>query len=137
MRISDWSSDVCSSDLLRFQSGALLFDGGRLAKAVDRDVRALGRKRAGRGKPDAAGRSGHKRALALQKHRETPRSVLGEIEGSGFPVHQIVRDHSALVHRLADRRAARGPMLQHGPARRSEEPTSELQSLMSTSYAVS
>src|SRR3546814_15445032 len=96
MRISDWSSDVCSSDLdrvplvdrklldrrnmldasivhqyveraerrlmlghhfgdlvgpghvggriagghaeLRFQSGALLFDGGRLAKAVDRDV---------------------------------------------------------------------------------------------------
>src|SRR3546814_9426260 len=86
MRISDWSSDVCSSDLhaeLRFQSGALLFDGGRLAKAVDRDVRALGRKRAGRGKPDAAGRSGHKRALALQKHRETPRSVLGGIEEIG------------------------------------------------------
>src|SRR3546814_12320834 len=37
MRISDWSSDVCSSDLLPLQPGlALIFD--RFLRLLDRDV---------------------------------------------------------------------------------------------------
>src|SRR3546814_17392958 len=35
MRISDWSSDVCSSDLLRPAAGQLLWDGRPIAEAPD------------------------------------------------------------------------------------------------------
>src|SRR3546814_4162137 len=84
MRISDWSSDVCSSDLLA--------NIGQEAFAVDRTVED-----ARRGEPIAA---------------------QGAQEGHGAPV------------------AVRGEAANPLASWRSEEHTSELQSLMRISYAV-
>src|SRR3546814_13261959 len=39
MRISDWSSDVCSSDLIRARTHVLVFGGGKIQHAVDADFR--------------------------------------------------------------------------------------------------
>src|SRR3546814_5974532 len=114
MRISDWSSDVCSSDLPGDRQ-----DGGR----------APGRRRNGahrfaltRRRVDAA----HHR-MARQKGRQVrahadrphagPAAAVRDAEGL-VQVH--VRDVGADLGRLA----------------RSEEHTSELQSLMRISYAV-
>src|SRR3546814_5135198 len=92
MRISDWSSDVCSSDLRR---------GKRLSRALHREG----------GDPVPA--------LLHRLHRQPPRRRVATTLG--------VRP------RPGQRRGARG----HGPERaRSEEHTSELQSLMRISYAV-
>src|SRR3546814_4521142 len=98
MRISDWSSDVCSSDLL---SGAA---------DVDRHghLRAAGARDAGKAPRDAA---------ALPGATASPGSLAPTIRircvmRSSFRPHQV------------------------GAARRSEEHTSELQSLMRISYAV-
>src|SRR3546814_3617518 len=87
MRISDWSSDVCSSDLVRRDRGKCRADrrGGRLR---DHPFR--------RSDPDPAAESGSRRR--------------------------------------AFRRVERGDRDQQGA--RSEEHTSELQSLMRSSYAV-
>src|SRR3546814_5724764 len=97
MRISDWSSDVCSSDL----------------RAIDetRFLRALARARAAhlcarRGEPD---RDGSARAQA---------SAAGAADRVAHPRH--------------DEQHRRG----RGLDPRSEEHTSELQSLMRISYAV-
>src|SRR3546814_2481890 len=102
MRISDWSSDVCSSDLpvdLDFEIGDLM--------------RELRRKTAQRVGIDLDARAFHRR-----DHR-----------------HQRAIDH------LVDPRATLGgqPRLEAPPQperHRSEEHTSELQSLMRLSYAV-
>src|SRR3546814_1488892 len=101
MRISDWSSDVCSSDLGLPQGARLLLPGGGLAGAdARRDHRHLdGDLLARDDRPD-------RHALPLQRHG-ADRAVAGEL-------------HLGLYH--ADLR--------------SEEHTSELQSLMRTSYAV-
>src|SRR3546814_5279847 len=102
MRISDWSSDVCSSDL------DPNFDvDGRLADGIGRDlaVRLDGDENAGLG-----------RAIELlQVHAE--RAV--EVEDVG-----------------ADRLAGGVGEADAREAERSEEHTSELQSLMRISYAV-
>src|SRR3546814_5292981 len=101
MRISDWSSDVCSSDLRRgrepyAQAGAR---GGRL----------------GSGQARGAGRG----AVALSRHgRNAARD-----RDSGERRLQA----DGLLRRRSDRGEAAG---------RSEEHTSELQSLMRISYAV-
>src|SRR3546814_6179833 len=87
LRISDWSSDVCSSDL-----GVGPAFGGR----------ACGRVRGGRSGGDA-----HRRAAVAARDRHRPA-------------------------RRADRRLA----CRAAGHRRSEEHTSELQSLMRISYAV-
>src|SRR3546814_7114162 len=127
MRIRDWSSDVCSSDLrralsqLRFELGfgrldrrpSFLIvpaprdgDGGRERPAVDRDQHVSG---------DEAGTD---RGAALD-HRQDPGSAIEAVElGGRGPV----------------RCAIFGEMVKKQP--RSEEHTSELQSLMRTSYAV-
>src|SRR3546814_9782691 len=96
MRISDWSSDVCSSDLT-----------GR------RDFRRAARKAADRGAREA----GHRHHLHGQPAldgicQRQPRNARG---------------------RASVRRAV---LLQLSLRRRSEEHTSELQSLMRISYAV-
>src|SRR3546814_6523071 len=96
MRISDWSSDVCSSDLAR--------DG----EAKD-----------------------HAPVLARSLRHPGRRS------DSSRPAARSHRPSRALFDRRAARHSARG----HGPlpsgeAARSEEHTSELQSLMRSSYAV-
>src|SRR3546814_3806897 len=104
MRISDWSSDVCSSDLLRrtrFQRGA--------------------------------------RRAAVHRQFELCRE-----RGSAAVVPRCV-DEARARHARAVRRSARGDReydgrratLRGGGAKaRSEEHTSELQSLMRISYAV-
>src|SRR3546814_2226615 len=103
MRIRDWSSDVCSSDLVS-QGGSR---GGRTgtllagAYPADRCRRRAGRQPA-LWRPAPAG--------------DCPRHVYRA--GAALP-----------------RRAGRGPQ-SAGIRRRSEEHTSELQSLMRTSYAV-
>src|SRR3546814_5668695 len=89
MRISDWSSDVCSSDLL--------FSGlGTFALSV------------GRGKAVYAAEAARDLVLSLK-------SVANRAQ------RKLVVDHRDLFRR---------------PLIRSEEHTSELQSLMRTSYAV-
>src|SRR3546814_10128224 len=100
MRISDWSSDVCSSDLfLRRRRAA----GTCLSLALGGDGGAAGRAVAGG--PRTRPRSGRRRLL------------------------RVGLRHQAWQHSGAGRALLRG-------AARSEEPTSELQSLMRISYAV-
>src|SRR3546814_7826726 len=113
MRISDWSSDVCSSDLLRLadlaRAGAARsrIDGQPdLPDAKHRRRRAELRVAASRGRWLAAGRA----ARWLRGRRRPARRACG-LDGRGIP-----RELTA--------------------ARRSEEHTSELQSLMRISYAV-
>src|SRR3546814_6766858 len=116
MRISDWSSDVCSSDLF-VQAGpgaaALAHDGDQ---HVDRD-----------GDPD------------LRLHR-IGRSAEERLDAQVLldPFEEQL-DLPALAIQGADRRGGQGALIgeQHdGLAGRSEEHTSELQSLMRISYAV-
>src|SRR3546814_2553503 len=99
MRISDWSSDVCSSDLQR-----------------------LGRGRVGH--PEV-----RRQAEGLALHRgDTDR-----LQPVGDEV-LVGADHLAVACLLADAAGAGGIDIE-GALRRSEEHTSELQSLMRISYA--
>src|SRR3546814_1756752 len=103
MRISDWSSDVCSSDLLRPPGH------GRRALEQQGDRRD----RAGR----PADHDDTRIALAAQQ--------IGDALIAADAEHFVRLDQP--VARAGDERHAR---------HRSEEHTSELQSLMRTSYAV-
>src|SRR3546814_5042601 len=117
MRISDWSSDVCSSDLVR-RDGEALLEGlhplGKLTstrnKRLDpRQHRIVGRKRPHLG-PDP----------------EQTLGLVGEAQFLALQHAQPRRGRFELSH-------------QEGAAalfERSEEHTSELQSLMRISYAV-
>src|SRR3546814_8461659 len=97
MRISDWSSDVCSSDLQR-----------GLARSANHED------------PDDAEDGDHPHGGIGEAHIESARRQRGYIVD--FKLRQ-----GALCHRF-------NPRLY--PARRSEEHTSALQSLMRISYAV-
>src|SRR3546814_2381183 len=114
MRISDWSSDVCSSDLggvaiAHPVGGFLCVARTMLAERVDRPFGiALA------GEIDAHQRLGTDEAAKIEKF------VGADLAGLDPAPHQIVH------------RRARGP----GADARSEEHTSELQSLMRNSYAV-
>src|SRR3546814_5033421 len=108
MRISDWSSDVCSSDLgkagLRHLEGnAVVFRQVGLAAQED----------------GAAAAELHH--LALDEHHP-----VGGVAHIGSIGAVVLQEHLA-AHRLDRRMPPRG---------RSEEHTSELQSLMRISYAV-
>src|SRR3546814_7983459 len=102
MRISDWSSDVCSSDLL-------------LRGAVQGNAAALRHRRA---RADADGEDPRLPDLPLHRADHPGRPL--------FPVLQPGRR----------RRSAPDRILAEVPLERSEEHTSELQSLMRISYAV-
>src|SRR3546814_2947377 len=123
MRISDWSSDVCSSDL-----------------------RSVRQPRARRGLP-RIDRLARRRRVAdqfLPIERRGADQRIGEIDG------RVARRPFLRVHRHPDARdrqhdsacgqrsaEPRGAMRSsRNPAIRSEEHTSELQSLMRISYAV-
>src|SRR3546814_6284923 len=106
MRISDWSSDVCSSDL-----GQTEGDG-----VGDRRYLRKGRRRVRRRQ---ARREDLPRHLEDGARRPAPR----------LPRHQ--RPARRLGRHVAGRRSRR-----QGERQRSEEHTSELKSLMSISYAV-
>src|SRR3546814_6718457 len=97
MRISDWSSDVCSSDLLRRETGLC-----RLCEPVD---------------PECG------RALADRRLRRD------DVEAVKRAAEQFERDRYARRLQVLD-------IAKRLIAERSEEHTSELQSLMRISYAV-
>src|SRR3546814_4270490 len=101
MRISDWSSDVCSSDLLNPDKA--IFDRKGFNQWIVRD------------------QVGH---LVIQISHEFQMTRMAEKEGR--PTIRFI-----LCHRIADRTA-----WNFDSFHRSDEHTSELQSLMRNSYAV-
>src|SRR3546814_4637459 len=109
MRISDWSSDVCSSDL------------GELLEAGRRDP--LHHLDLGESVVDCLGRVGG------GQHHAIPAAVGLERLPETFD-HRFARAVQLVV---ADRLVAQ---VRHDAVDRSEEHTSELQSLMRISYAV-
>src|SRR3546814_9537938 len=119
MRISDWSSDVCSSDLhdrADFASDLASFAGKRIAADPERAVAAIF-DRLEQGGADV---------LELRDPAVLPKAVKNGTEIAGHKAAQA-RDGAALsrfLHWLSVE------------APRSEEHTSELQSLMRISYAV-
>src|SRR3546814_10433736 len=106
MRISDWSSDVCSSDLEDAEHGG----------------RARRRRRHAANLVDAIGGADRRPFLRLIGRKVGERHLRG-----------VAR---RLRHRLDDRLRVGAGVKGVRPARRSEEHTSELQSLMRISYAV-
>src|SRR3546814_3966198 len=106
MRISDWSSDVCSSDLAAAPPQSRLALAAQLGKANQSRIRLY----------DDEGR------LALDSW-----SLTGETYRLRDPAREPLRKHAA---RLLDR------AIDIVAAARSEEHTYELQSLMRISYAV-
>src|SRR3546814_9104838 len=109
MRISDWSSDVCSSDL-----------GGEAgAQHRQPDPRCRG-----------AGGEGCDRAALVVRPRRLLRNPQGEAARKGADRFRYL-DHRTQGFPVVDAAGARALR-----ARRSEEHTSELQSLMRISYAV-
>src|SRR3546814_1695531 len=111
MRISDWSSDVCSSDLAKRASRttrSILLPPSHMAACAFR----------GGGGPAAPLSSGAKSSKRLKDHRGS-RSYAARFQET----------------RLRQVQAAE-PLRLGRPAERSEEHTSEPQSLMRISYAV-
>src|SRR3546814_3416828 len=110
MRISDWSSDVCSSDLRR-------------------------RRRARRAAADLSlprARLSHPAAEPSRLFLSAGRACCGSHRAAaGRPQHSSTRAATREDRRMKDMKAYLA-----GALLRSEEHTSELQSLMRTSYAV-
>src|SRR3546814_2686718 len=117
MRISDWSSDVCSSDLRRTAAGTGDQAGARAAQQVVRDARI--------GDRVAHRHIGVRRRVAHEA-LELAVYLLAQVD------LRLARDLAAQAQLgvLGDKADAG---LQRA---RSEEHTSELQSLMRISYAV-
>src|SRR3546814_1152960 len=113
MRISDWSSDVCSSDLRSPRSLG--------AQIPDRAIDGVARRPGGGAVVDSVP------LLASRQRRE---------QGFDQRVHAV--DALAEIGRRAGFAPADRPLFleRHHRQRRSEEHTSELQSLMRISYAV-
>src|SRR3546814_1085648 len=104
MRISDWSSDVCSSDLI-------------LRRKIEEDRGEAGRKR-----PDRR----------IDHRARQPKLEFAGIAAPGMRVDVIQIDAPGGAHTGEFARPATAVRVQG----RSEEHTSELQSLMRISYAV-
>src|SRR3546814_2768202 len=126
MRISDWISDVCSSDLLAHQQG--------LVGAAKNDVRE------GAADIDAnsyAGRCcGHRRPLMSAPIPRRPMAATTRSKACVIMPSPLVGRGAAVEPRQGMRFPSRRPPWRCGTAFRSEEQTSELQSLMRISYAV-
>src|SRR3546814_10323870 len=117
MRISDWSSDVCSSDLIIFRPMADLGLGA--GHAPGDDIVRIGTARA-------------QAALQL-RHRRGQDEDADQI-GEHLLLAKLLRALPIDVEQHV--MAAREHGVHGCGGRRSEEPTSELQSLMRISYAV-
>src|SRR3546814_7992187 len=113
MRISDWSSDVCSSDLPV-----------RIALRPDREHDILGVK-------DIALRGLDRKVALLARHFDD----IGAIGDAHLVVRGILVPIAEDIFARALGKAAVGAEVEP-LGRRSEEHTSELQSLMRSSYAV-
>src|SRR3546814_1543033 len=115
MRISDWSSDVCSSDLE-----------GQAEIRQERQQSRMPERRAFRpGRPVAA-RGLHARVAEAHGH---DRDQILVVEGLTIEAEPVAQPIAAAV-------VPRDAGLVHPRPGRSEEHTSELQSLMRISYAV-
>src|SRR3546814_10019049 len=134
MRISDWSSDVCSSDLDHRKSSdeegwlhplSLGFAGLLRGPAADSDASSEGRTR--HGSNPFSTYSGPPR-LGLARRCHAPTGNGSQTTGAA---HAACRGGG----RAFDRQQSRS-LCATGAAARSEEPTSEPQSLLRTSYAV-
>src|SRR3546814_19728014 len=93
MRISDWSSDVCSSDLIKAHERALAIEKLDRRKAERRrEVRALAQqrerldRRQSRGAKDAAKANQAAILLGLQKQRSQHRDRKSVVSGKGVSV---------------------------------------------------
>src|SRR3546814_8299896 len=133
MRISDWSSDVCSSDL-----GGI---GASLLCVARQQDRFLGRVGAGSGDHqntafgglDAEGR--HPHVLLVRKRRRLAGGPAGHQGARAFldlPFYEVLKG-LFIQPPITKRCNERGDRAREN---RSEEHTSELQSLMRISYAV-
>src|SRR3546814_4643607 len=110
MRISDWSSDVCSFDLFSLRHPDRLHDGvADLVLAVGIDEQGVLQLKRG----------------AREARQDEDARIVGILGGDIFLGDE--------VHAVAQRRDQRDL---GGAVERSEEHTSELQSLMRISYAV-
>src|SRR3546814_7134670 len=117
MRISDWSSDVCSSDLCH----VLILARGR--------VISLGRFLAGGG--------AHQQCVPDVRRAIVDRRMRDEDVRIVQTAHARDQDARAVIDRFGHQhRTAFGNQRAVAAAHRSEEHTSELQSLMRISYAV-
>src|SRR3546814_3445318 len=112
MRISDWSSDVCSSDLLFDRRGQRRHGGGygRLLRPARNIPEIFLHQRA--------------RGLGIDVARQHQHGVVGAVMGAE-PAPHILKAGGVQIGHGAD-----------GGMTRSEEHPSELQSLMRISYAV-
>src|SRR3546814_4256463 len=116
MRISDWSSDVCSSDLARVPGPHTRDEVGTLASAFNRMTQRL---------------EAQTSALVNANSQLDNRRAFIEAVLSGVTAGILSVDQKGIV-RLANSSAR--AILQHNE--RSEEQTSELQTLLRISYAV-
>src|SRR3546814_4165155 len=115
MRISDWSSDLCSSDLDEAPKTASLSD--RLAQRLSAHRTAALQIEVAR-HPHIA--------LAALVHGMVQAVLQPNAYGDGLPL--------GVTLKVQDRLEGFAPDVSESPAARSEEHTSELQSLMRTSY---
>src|SRR3546814_4904980 len=122
MRISDWSSDVCSSDLMPFDSGRFdtVVTTFTLCSVADQAAVLAEIRRVL--KPGGT-------ALFLE-HGGAPDAGVARWQRRIEPVWKRIGGNCHLTRPIADAYSAAGFAV------RSEEHTSELQSLMRNSYAV-
>src|SRR3546814_8387162 len=145
MRISDWSSDVCSSDLLLVGAGRGAVLGGSCVDlaTVDGGVDADDVGLAGRyGQDPGSAAADEQRGRGLGRLREPVVGgdpVVLALEGERPGGEAALDDGNALLHAVDTdprgiHRDARLVAVAEHPAGRSEEHTSGLQSLMRDSY---
>src|SRR3546814_6481294 len=122
MRISDWSSDVCSSDLLRRPSlhRRIVL---KLSPMGHVSTRTAGNRDQQRGALPGAGIGD---VILRRRLRASSRSPGASVRG--LARRQIVTGHAGIAGAFA--------VADEYGLHRSEEHTSELQSLMRNSYAV-
>src|SRR3546814_5458483 len=136
MRISDWSSDVCSSDLEnvvgnvrrrpRTAPGIVVLDRAERRTHLAVDI--------GYAEIDTVEETAVMVILAAQLHLIDPVAEKGVAEGAaGRRDQRRVERVDARIHVIGDDRQV---VFEIDPLVRSEEHTSELQSLMRISYAV-
>src|SRR3546814_8355551 len=137
MRISDWSSDVCSSDLGGDGGGGPTRESGLVERTGRRALVTGGSRGLGLEIGRGFARAGYRVALT---GRDTAalESAQADLAAEGFPIEIVVGDLCdgvpGIVGAAVDRLDGLD-VLVHAAAR-SEEHTSELQSLMRISYAV-
>src|SRR3546814_4394387 len=134
MRISDWSSDVCSSDLIDQEQHPQHCPGARRAR--------LGGDHSGRHHtigfvhfPLPAPRAQMSLAVSTSLRRPASLSQKGSIAFLAHRLASMLRPERVSVRLYFLSRASQKKLFAF-PFQRSEEHTSELQSLMRTSYAV-